>query len=473
MGTRIGAITFGGISSGLPTDEIIGKLLELSRRPIQVLEKQRDDYSERLELYRDLNSKATALRDALRGLDNMADVVRRTDPKTGVFPDPLPSALEEFRAYQAVSSDETRATASAGPNATPGSLVFAIEQLARQHRSLSGPYGTADQVIAAGGGTLSIQIGSGTPSAIAIEPDATVQDVVDAVNDAGIDATAFVVDDGQGKLRIAIVSDESGADQSLTLSSDFGLTFTTTQTAQNARIVLDPGSALPVSIESPTNSFENVIQGLTLEVKATTTDPDHVTVTIETASETIKEDFAGFVQAYNAIVDVIREQNTIDPTTNRGGPLLGDATMVSLGQRLAGSLARTYGSGSITSMRQLGIELRSDGRLQLDEAALGAALEADFEGVASFFSGTDSFADELREALDGFVDPRGGTLAARISGTTERIADLKESIARAEERLDTFESNLVQQFAALERTLAEFQEQSNFLASFLLAAQSR
>jgi flagellar hook-associated protein 2 len=187
----------------------------------------------------------------------------------------------------------------------------------------------------------------------------------------------------------------------------------------------------------------------------------------------MKEDLAALVQTYNAIVDVIRQQNTIDPTTNRGGPLLGDSAMVGLGQRLAASLARSYASGSITTTRQLGIELGRDGRLTLDEAELEAALEADFEGVARFFAGPDSFADEFREVVDSFVDPVGGTLTARITGTTERIADLRESIVRAEERLDSFESNLVQQFAALERTLSEFQEQSNFLASFLLGNQSR
>jgi flagellar hook-associated protein 2 len=473
MGTRIGAITFGGISSGLPTDEIIGKLLELSRRPIQVLEKQRDDQAERLELYQELNSKTAALRDALRGLDNMADVVRRADPETGVVPAPLPSAFEEFRAYRAISSDETKAVATAGRSATPGSLVFSIEQLARQHRSLSDPYTSAGQVIAPGGGTLGIQIGTGAPSSIAIAAGATVQQVVDAVNAAGIDATAFVVDTGQGAVRIAIVGDKSGADQSLAISNDFGQTFTTTQTAQNARIVLDPGSALPVAIESSTNSFENVIQGLTLDVKATATAAEPVTVTVDASTETMKEDLAKLVQAYNAIVDVIRQQNSVDPTTNRGGPLLGDSTMVSLGQRLAASLARSYGSGSVVMTRQLGIELGNDGRLSLDEDVLEAALAADFEGVASFFAGTDSFADEFREVVDSFVDPIGGTLTARISGTTERIADLRENIARAEERLDTFESNLVQQFAALERTLSQFQEQSSFLASFLLGGQSR
>ena len=467
MGSRIGAITFGGLSSGLPTEEIIGKLLDLSRRPIEVLEKQRDDSNKRLELYRDLNSKTTALRDALRGLDNMANVIRRADSPA------LPSAFEEFREYEAVSSDETKATASVGRSATPGSLVFSVEQLALQHRSLSGPYTAATDVISAGGGTLTIQVGSGAATNIAIAAGATVQGAVDAVNAAGIDATAFLVDDGQGAVRIAIVGDKTGADQSLTISNSFGATFTTTQEAASARIVLDPDSALALPIESSSNSFENLIQGLTLEAKGVTAATERVTVTIETSGAAVKESLVGLVDAYNAIVDVIREQNTVDPTTNRGGPLLGDSTMISLSQRLAAAMARTYGSGSITSTGQLGIQVGRDGRLQLDEARLEDALEADFEGVASFISGEDGFADQFRQVADSFVDPVDGALTARISGATDRLADLKQSIERAEERLETFEANLVRQFAALERTLSQFQEQSNFLNSFLVAGQSR
>ena len=57
---------------------------------------------------------------------------------------------------------------------------------------------------------------------------------------------------------------------------------------------------------------------------------------------------------------------------------------------------------------------------------------------------------------------------ARINGTTDTIADLSESIRDAEDRLVTFEENLVLQFAALERTIAGIQQQADFLSQFLL-----
>jgi flagellar hook-associated protein 2 len=466
MGSRIGAITFGGLSSGLPTDQIISKLMDLSRQPIQAMQKQSDDTSTKLDLYRDLNSKTSALRDALRGLDNMADVIRKTNDA------PVPSAFEEFRQYAASSSDESKATVSISRSATPGTLSFSIERLAQQHRSISGTSASADTVIAAGGGSLSIQVGGGSATNIAIAAGATVQNVVDAVNAAGIDASAFVVNDGQGAVRIAIVGDKPGADHDLTISNDFGQTFTVTQAAQNARIVLDPDSSLPVAIESSTNTFQNVIQGLSLAAKATTATGERVTVTIDTSGDAVEKSLSKLVDAYNAVVDVIHKQSEVDPTTNRGGPLLGDPTMVNLAQRMAGAIARTYGSGSITSTAQLGIHLTGDGHLSLDEAKLGSLLDSNFEDVAKFVAGSGGFADQFRQVLDGFVDPKDGVLTSTINGASSRISDLKDSIDQANARLDDYEANLVQQFATLEDTLSQFQQQAGFLTSYL-NSQSR
>jgi flagellar hook-associated protein 2 len=310
-------------------------------------------------------------------------------------------------------------------------------------------------------------VGSGTATSISIAANATVQDVIDAINAEGIDATAFLVDNGQGSVRIAIVGDKTGSANDLTISNSIGQTYTRTQAGQNARITLDPDSVLPIAVESASNSFQNVIQGLTIEVKTATATGERVTVSVDTNTSEVREQIQKVVDAYNAIADVIRSQNTVDPNTNRGGPLLGDSALVDLAQALSGSLARQYGDGSVKSTAQMGIELTREGKLEIRDQVLSDALESDFEGVADFFAGAGQFADSFREVLDRIVDPTDGTLTSRIEGTNERIAQLRLSITRAEERLESFESNLVRQFAALERTLSQFQEQSNFLASYL------
>ncbi len=470
MGTRLGSITFGGLSSGLPTDDIVSQLLELSRRPIDVLRQQRDDFSARLEVYQDLNTKTTALRDVLRGLDNMADVIRQADD------DPLPAAFEEFRRFTATSSDKNLATGSVGSDAVAGNLTFSVDQLAQQQRSIdSGGFASTSAVVTAAGGTLTID-----STGIAIDPGATVAEVVSAINAEGLGVTAFALDDGQGaadSVRIAIVGDETGTAAAFTVSSDFGVSFENTQSAQNAQITVDPAAAGPVftgglTIQSSNNTFEDVIQGLTINALAETSGST-ITITIDTSVDEVVDSVSELVSAYNAIVDVINEQNTVNPETNRGGPLIGDSAMVSLGQRLARSVASEYGSGSITTSSALGLSLGRDGRISIDETDLRDKLESSFGDVVSFFAGAGSFSDRMREIADSFVDPVTGGLVSRINGTTDSIADVDSSISAAEDRLATVEENLLRQFSALERTVSNFQQQGNFLASFLLAGSQQ
>ena len=98
-----GSITFGGIASGIPTNEIIDQILQLERRPIDLLEGQKEDFESKLSILQDLNTKTLSLRDILRGLDNMTNVRLSTSL----------SATEEFSSFTATSSDSTIATATA------------------------------------------------------------------------------------------------------------------------------------------------------------------------------------------------------------------------------------------------------------------------------------------------------------------------------------------------------------------------
>src|SRR5262245_49787620 len=126
MGLRgVGSITFGGLSSGLKTDEIIAKLLEVERGPIDALKTRRDDFGARLDIFRDLNTKTLRLRDALRALDN------RNLVGTGA------SADEEFLRFSARSSDERYATATTDGVTSAASLRVRVVGLAQASRFVS------------------------------------------------------------------------------------------------------------------------------------------------------------------------------------------------------------------------------------------------------------------------------------------------------------------------------------------------
>ena len=460
MGLRIGGITFSGISSGFPTDQIIEQLLELEQRPIDALEGRKASFEEKLAIFQDLNTRTLALRDALRKLDNMN--LLGTDQ----------AAEEEFRRYAATSSNSTIATATSASTATPGSLVIEVTQLATQERNISNGYSATTASV--GTGTFSIQIGTDPTTDITIDSsNESVEGFVAAVNSADAGVTAFVVDDGgaSNPFKIILVGNDTGAANTVTITDtlvggESPLVFNETQAAGDAIIVLDPDSPDALTINNSTNTFSEFIRGLTLQVEKVST--DRVTIEVEPDPDEVAGAISDLVSVFNDVIEIIAEQAKIDPSTNRGGPLIGDSTLIGLQQQLARVVASEIGSGSITSAIQIGLELDRDGTMQLDEDELAAALASDFEGVASFFAGVGSFADQLRDVADNHTDTVDGALVTRINGASSSIQDLAESISDAEDRLETIEENLVLEFAALERTIAGIQQQANFLSQFLL-----
>jgi flagellar hook-associated protein 2 len=464
MGLRVGAVTFGGLASGLKTDEIIKKLLEAERRPIDQLEERRTGFGARLDIFRDLNTKTLRLRDALRKLDNLNLV------GTGQ------SVEEEFSRFKATSSNTAIATATAD-GAAAGSVNVRVGKLASASRHVD-TNGYANLTDTVGTGNFQITIGA-TSTALTIDgSNNTVQGFVDAINNSAADVTAFLINDGTASpLRIAIQGNQTGTASDVVLTNGLlggspqSPIFAETQDAANATVVLDPDAlGVGITVQSATNTFENLVLGVTIQVRSTNsaTLSDKISIAIEPDVDASVAAIQEVVDAFNEITKVINQQFEIDPETNRGGPLIGDSTLSDLQQRLSRVVASQIGSDTIRQAGQIGIRFDADGLLALDAEELRADLTSDLAGVRAFFSGAGSFSDQLRDVAQSFVDPVDGLLVTRIGGATLTISDLADQIAAAEERLGVIEEGLVRQFATLERLISNFQLQGNFLSQFLL-----
>ena len=464
MGLRIGALTFGGLSSGIDSTEIIEKLLELERRPVTLLETQKSDFQEKLSILQDLNTRVLTLRDRLRDLDNMN--LLGTDL----------SVDEEFSKFTATSSDKTIVKATATSAAQPGTFTIEIKKLAQNERNVSQGYTNPTDTV--GQGTFSITLRQGTPDEKTVDvtidsTNDTLEGFVSAVSDSDPDIRAYLLNDGTSTPhRIVIEGTKTGEDETLVLDTS-GLSggtatpsFDETQTAQSARLILDPGGN-EVQVDSETNTFSNMIPGLTLEAVSVSTTA--VLIEIEADQDKIVAAIEDFVAAYNDVIDIIEAQAQVDSTTNRGGPLIGDSTLLSLRRQLSTIVASQIGSGTIQAASEIGISTSgTDGKLTLDEDELRGQLAKDLDAVSVFFAEAGSLFDQLRDVAHTYVDPVDGLLIARITGTNDTIADIDKQISRAEERLVTFEENLVLQFGALETSINRLQAQSNFLNQFLL-----
>ncbi len=115
------ALSFGGISSGLPVNDIIRQLMAIERRPITLLNQRKDRIATQQSQYTAVSSRTSALRDSLNKL---------TDANLG-------TSFDLFQARRAASSDATRATVSVTNGASEGSFTLDVLQLATATKAAS------------------------------------------------------------------------------------------------------------------------------------------------------------------------------------------------------------------------------------------------------------------------------------------------------------------------------------------------
>jgi flagellar hook-associated protein 2 len=479
MGLRLGAVTFGGLSSGIDTNDIISQLVELQRRPVTLLENQKADFEEKLSILRDLSTRVRTLQTQLRGLDNM-------DNSVGA----VPSVDEEFKkttsTTTATSSHPELASVTATGSAQSATIKIEVEQLAQNDRHVSDGF-SSDTTSSITNGTFSVTV-NGVTTTIEIdgtndiivngvdtgidtsEANDSLAGFVEAINASGANLRGYVVDTNLGgsPYRLFIEGD-TGEDEQITFDDDRNLNFTEQQDAQNARIALDPGGD-EIDIEGATNVFTDIIQGVSIEALEAGGTDITINVTTETVTnaDSIVTSIEEFVSAYNDVISLIQDQAQVDPETNRGGPLIGDTTLLGLQRQLSSIVVSVVGEGNVVAASQIGLSTGTDGQLSLDETKLREQLSESLDDVAAFFAGEDSFADQLRTVADTYLRPVTGLLVTRIDGTSASISDLEDQIERAEDRLETFEENLVRQFAALESAISGFQQQSSFITQYLL-----
>ncbi len=294
----------------------------------------------------------------------------------------------------------------------------------------------------------------------------TLQGLVDRINASGAaPATASILNDGTNvtPYRLQLNARGSGlAGEFIIDGGATGIDFTTLSRAQNAEIILG-GAVGGVVVTSSSNTFTNVVPGLTLNLTGTSDEP--VTVTVNQDSSTAKTALAGIVEAFNAAITRIRDASGYDADTDTRGILLGDSTVKSVESRLiryfTGSIPGA--TGPLTRFSQLGITIRN-GELQFDQAKFDAAYAQDPEAVIRLFTTAETGLaaslkkrlEEITDASTGMMGRRNKALENQKEDINDRIEDLNELLARKRDRL-------LRQYQAMESALAQMQSQQSAL----------
>jgi flagellar hook-associated protein 2 len=456
------AISSPGLGSGIDVQSIVPQLVALERKPIDLLTTQTTTLQAKLSAFGLLQSYAVNLQDASAKLAQ-------------------PSLWQQTSAS---STDSSAVTVSASAAAGIGSYSVEVSQLAQAQSLASSGY--AGNTTSVGTGTLHIELGSwnadntvftaATPATLVDVPVPLGEDSLESVrakiNSANAGVSASIVKDGTGS-RLVIRSNTTGVEHSVRITADADAVAPGGRSL--SELVYDPASGTPpmtetaparnalatfngLPVESSSNTFADVSDGVSLTVAKVTTAPVTLKVGLDTA--TMKSAINDFVSAYNAINKYIAEQTKYDESKKVGATLQGDRSTLSMQSQLR-SVLRASNSGASTTFTRLsdiGLEVQADGGLKVNDTKLTAAM-GNMTELSKAFTYTDTvnvsnsgFAARI-QALAKSLTNTDGLVSTRSQGLRASIARNDKQVAVYEDRVAAYQARLLKQYSALDVTI--------------------
>jgi len=447
------SLTSTGLGSGLDINSIVEQLVTAERAPTANRLTQRESKAnEELSALGKFKSALATFKDSLAKLTDAATFQGRT------------VKVEDDKVF----------TASADSTSLPGNYSVEVMNLAAAQRLRS--IGYADATSSIGTGTLAITVNGATANIVIASPANSLNDIRDAINaspgNPGVRATIVNASDGA---HLIVSATETGAANAITIAvsgGDGGLAslayaagapsnpMLELQAAADANVVID---GFPVT--SSTNAISDAIDGVTIDLVSakpgTTLD-----VSVEYNPEGAKTSVAGFVTAYNKLIDTVTELTRYNADTRDAAPLLGDATVRGIRDQLRREISTALGTGTFTSLAAIGVTTETTGKLAVDATKLSAAIDDDFDAVGALFSGTNGLATRLDNIAESTLSS-GSTITTRedaLKTTLKTITSQRETL---DERIERVRSRLLDQFNAMDALLGQLKNTSAFLSQQL------
>ncbi|HEU5038071.1 MAG TPA: flagellar filament capping protein FliD [Nocardioides sp.] len=430
-----------GLASGLDTATIIDQLMQLEAMPQARLKRRQADEKSVLSALQSINTDVSLLGSRAETLAKAAT----------------------WQTLKATSTN-TAVTATASATSSPGSFTVTVDRLAVAHQLGFATAAGLDDVVAAGGVRLT---GSdGVPHDISAG-SGSLKDLVSAINaaDKGVQATAVRVADGSYRLLVQATS--TGESSRFTLTNQDGsdlLGGAAVQQGENAQLSMGLG----ITATSSTNTFTDLVPGVSLTIGANTATGTTSTITVARDSAGVKGQVKALVDQVNAMLTSLDAKTAGASGTTAAGALAGDATARSLRD----ALAETVFGGGNTSMATYGLQTDRYGKLVFDDAAFDKAYAADPAATAAAFTtgattAENGFAARVAAVAKSASDSVTGTVTTAIQGRNTSIDRLQDSIDDWDDRLALRRTTLERQYTALETALSTLKSQGDWLSGQL------
>ncbi|MFO6421728.1 flagellar filament capping protein FliD [Hylemonella sp. W303a] len=374
-------------TNGLDVQSIVSQLVALEKKPLEKLALEKTRTEARITLMGQMTSLADSLNTAVTKL----------------------ASVTGWNAVAASSSSDA-VTVSAVGGAQPTSLSVQVQQVAAARSTASMAFAANSFV---GSGTLKVTIGTGptaTSTDIVVSATDKLSDVASKINGSNAGVTATVMTDpNTGEQRLLLNGKETGQSKAFSLSvEEGGVPADNTDNSGLSRLVYTDGTSSTfhettaaadaqitvngIALTSATNTFTDVVAGVTITATKVTSSP--ATVSISRNTSAMKTNIEAFVKAYNELNDLLNQTTKYEEGTQTAGAFQGDSTLLAMQRSLRSALGNVFGStnGGYNSFSSIGVrvagsaDMRPDGHLEIDETKLSAAL-ANPEAMKTLFVG--------------------------------------------------------------------------------------
>lgn len=469
-----------GVGSGLALDDLVSQLLEAERKPKEDRLNRREERIEaEISGLGQIKSKLSAFKDAVNDLRRDNDINGREPTITNPSED-----VEIF-------------TADASNSALRGDYKIAITQMASGSRITTedGAFTAAsDPVLSSGSGSLTFSVGGSDSFSVNVTAGMTLTQLREAINDNAdnFGVNANIIDTGTtAGPKLVFTSEKTGAGNDLVINNDGGnaeldrlsttggtsnITAANIEAAANAKATIDG-----ILVESETNKFDNTIQNVSFEAKEVSpkdTAGEFITSKLEIGydREGLDKKIRDFVDNYNGLIDEIKKLTKYgESDLEDDGALAGDSLLRGIQNGLASIVGGSVSSSALGGLFQLGIEIDSDGKLEIGstdfglgsgEERLSDALDDNFDEIAKLFTDeNEGIAVRLFEFSEQYTS-YSGLISLRERAAKDDRDQLYDDRERLELRMMNYEEVLRDKYLNLDQTVAQL----NQTGSALLAA---
>lgn len=477
-----------GVGSGLDLESLVSQLLAAERGPrTQRLDATDERLSAEISAVGSVKSKLSEFKESLEELQQEGNLGGR-EPT-----------------IENPSEDNDVLSVNPSNAALPGVYEIAVTQLAKGSRietadAVNGGFtGRDDVVLSAGTADLTFKIGdTGDQFSINVAAGTTLAELRELINDNennfGVQANIINTGTDGGGAKLVFTSDVTGAGNDLQIintndaaelnrlttesstGTASGLSIAPENQATNAIAFVDG-----IEVQSDTNKFEETIQSVRFDVtelseKDVNDNAIASRVTIGFDAENLEEKIKEFVDKFNEVNSELKKLGGYGASElEDDGALAGDSTVRSIQSGLASILGSSVNGSVIGSLFALGIELTSEGELEIGSSDFGlgsgadrleSALADNFDDIEKLFNSDNGIVSRLLEFTEQYTE-RSGILKLREDAIKDQQDGVNTDRERFEIRMISLEKTLRGRYLSLDTTVARLQRSGNALFASL------